>query len=70
MLTWPCRTGRKDKQLSAVAEGIETEKSARLLDSLGVEMLQGYWICEPKPLHELQAWMKVERNASSLEQLR
>lgn len=52
-----------------VAEGVETEKSARLLNQLGAEMLQGYWICSPKPLHELQAWLEVERKASSLERL-
>ena len=69
MLTWPCRNGRKDKQLSAVAEGIETEKSARLLDSLGVEMLQGYWICPPKSLDDLKAWLEVERKTPGLQGL-
>lgn len=44
-----------------VAEGIETEKSARLLESLGAEMLQGYWICPPKSLEDLKAWLDVER---------
>lgn len=44
-----------------VAEGIETEKSARLLESLGAEMLQGYWICPPKSLDDLKAWLDVER---------
>jgi len=52
-----------------VAEGVETEKSARLLNQLGAEMLQGYWICSPKPLHELQAWLEVERKAPSLQGL-
>ena len=44
-----------------VAEGIETEESARLLESLGAEMLQGYWICPPKSLDDLKAWLEVER---------
>lgn len=44
-----------------VAEGIETEKSAHLLESLGAEMLQGYWICPPKSLEDLKAWLDVER---------
>ena len=52
-----------------VAEGVETEKSACLLNQLGAEMLQGYWICSPKPLHELQAWLEVERKAPSLQGL-
>ncbi|SNB58692.1 diguanylate cyclase/phosphodiesterase [Marinobacter sp. es.042] len=50
-----------------VAEGVETEKSARLLNQLGAEMLQGYWICSPKPLHELQAWLEVESKTTGLQ---
>lgn len=49
-----------------VAEGIETEKSAHLLESLGAEMLQGYWICPPKSLDDLKAWLAVERKTSRL----
>lgn len=52
-----------------VAEGIETEKSARLLESLGAEMLQGYWICPPKSLDELKAWLAVERKTPGLQRL-
>lgn len=53
-----------------VAEGIETEKSARLLESLGAEMLQGYWICPPKSLEDLKAWLEVERKTTGLQGLR
>lgn len=53
-----------------VAEGVETDKSARLLDSLGAEMLQGYWICKPKSLDDLKTWLEVESKTSSLERLR
>ena len=52
-----------------VAEGIETEKSAHLLESLGAEMLQGYWICPPKPLDDLKAWLEVERKTPGLQGL-
>ena len=52
-----------------VAEGIETEKSARLLESLGAEMLQGYWICPPKSLDDLKAWLEVERKTTGLQGL-
>lgn len=44
-----------------VAEGVETEKSARLLNLLGAEMLQGYWICPPKSLDDLKAWLEIEK---------
>ncbi|MBY6071980.1 EAL domain-containing protein [Marinobacter salsuginis] len=53
-----------------VAEGIETEKSAHLLESLGAEMLQGYWICPPKSLDHLKAWLEVERKTTGLQGLR
>ena len=47
-----------------VAEGIETEKSAHLLESLGAEMLQGYWICPPNSLEDLKAWLDVGRQVT------
>ncbi|WP_240339450.1 EAL domain-containing protein [Marinobacter sp. BW6] len=49
-----------------VAEGVETEKSARLLNQLGAEMLQGYWICPPKALEELKVWMEAESEVNRL----
>lgn len=53
-----------------VAEGVETEQSAHLLESLGAEMLQGYWICPPKSLDDLRAWLAVERTTAGLQRLK
>ena len=44
-----------------VAEGVETEQSARLLQSLGADRLQGYWICPPKSLDDLTDWLEVNK---------
>lgn len=40
-----------------VAEGVETERAARLLACLGCDRLQGFWLCQPCELGELQAWL-------------
>ena len=52
--------------LRVVAEGVEDEATARLLRSLGIDVLQGYQIARPMPGHELAAWVddwqaRVER---------
>ena len=33
-----------------VAEGVENEKTLKLLDRLGVDYAQGFWIGRPEPL--------------------
>jgi EAL domain-containing protein (putative c-di-GMP-specific phosphodiesterase class I)/GGDEF domain-containing protein len=52
-----------------VGEGIEDAETAHRLKSHGCDMLQGYWLCKPKPLAELKAWLKnfetEERTARS-----
>lgn len=40
-----------------VAEGVETENAATLLRSMGADLLQGYWVCRPRTLRELEAWL-------------
>lgn len=40
-----------------VAEGVETEASARLLQQLGCDRIQGYWLCHPLPLAKLKLWL-------------
>lgn len=42
---------------SLVAEGVEDEKTARLLKEMGCDMMQGYWLCHPLPLEELKVWL-------------
>lgn len=42
--------------LSVVAEGVETQEEWDLVASLGVDVVQGYFIAKPMPADELLAW--------------
>jgi EAL domain-containing protein (putative c-di-GMP-specific phosphodiesterase class I)/GGDEF domain-containing protein len=41
-----------------VGEGVEDVETAHRLKSRGCDMLQGYWLCKPKPIAELKLWLK------------
>ncbi|AXE30683.1 hypothetical protein DK842_12735 [Chromobacterium phragmitis] len=41
--------------LEVVAEGVETESQAQVLEGLGCDVLQGYWLSRPVPAAELAA---------------
>ncbi len=40
-----------------VAEGVETEEQAQLLDAMGADLLQGYSFARPMPATELRQWV-------------
>ncbi|MDI9245826.1 EAL domain-containing protein [Marinobacter sp. CHS3-4] len=42
---------------TVVAEGVENAETTELLKTLGCDKLQGFWLCHPLPLHELQNWL-------------
>ncbi len=42
--------------LEVVAEGVESEAGARMLEAFGCDLLQGYWISRPLPGPALLAW--------------
>jgi diguanylate cyclase (GGDEF)-like protein/PAS domain S-box-containing protein len=44
--------------LSPVAEGVETEDDARLLQALGCRFAQGYLYARPMPENEITAWLR------------
>ena len=44
--------------LSPVAEGVEAEDDARLLQALGCRFAQGYLFARPMPEHEATAWLR------------
>ncbi|MFK7976157.1 MAG: putative bifunctional diguanylate cyclase/phosphodiesterase [Halioglobus sp.] len=46
-------------QLSAVAEGVETEEEFRFLSGLGVRAMQGYFFSKPVPADELQKLLGI-----------
>ena len=42
-----------------VAEGVVSEEIYDLLEILGCDIVQGYYLGEPLPAHELEAWMNA-----------
>lgn len=44
---------------TVVAEGVENEESAELLKTLNCDRLQGFWLCHPLPLPELEQWLNA-----------
>ena len=44
--------------LSPIAEGVEAEDDARLLQALGCRFAQGYLFARPMPEHEATAWLR------------
>lgn len=47
--------------MKVVAEGIETDRAATLLTSMGCDEGQGYLFCHPLPPAELEAWLVAHR---------
>jgi EAL domain-containing protein (putative c-di-GMP-specific phosphodiesterase class I) len=47
----------KSLNLTCVAEGVEDKKTAELLTSMGIELLQGYHYAKPMRIPEYMAWL-------------
>lgn len=45
--------------MSCVAEGVETDETAQLLEKLQVEALQGYLIAPPMPVEAVPSWLAI-----------
>jgi len=52
--------------LSVVAEGVEDQESWDILDSLGCDVIQGYYISRPLPVKDFEPWY-IEYSLSLLE---
>lgn len=48
-------------EMACVAEGVETEAVARLLEQLNVNALQGFLIAPPMPVEAIPAWLAIWR---------
>lgn len=48
----------KQLTLRTVAEGVETKEVWNLMNSLGCDLAQGYFMARPMPLTHLSAWAK------------
>lgn len=46
-----------------VAEGVEDDKTAELLEGMGCDMIQGYLLTPPLPFDELVAWLSNQSGA-------
>jgi EAL domain-containing protein (putative c-di-GMP-specific phosphodiesterase class I) len=46
-------------EMTCVAEGVETEEVARLVEELGAYNLQGYLIARPLPVQSVGAWLTI-----------
>ncbi|NOU01728.1 MAG: EAL domain-containing protein [Gallionella sp.] len=49
----------KSLNLSCVAEGVEDRRTAELLTSMGVEMLQGFHFAKPMSIPDYFAWLAI-----------
>lgn len=52
----------KSLDMECVAEGVEDARSADLLGSMGVEILQGYHFAKPMPIDDYLAWLAARTN--------
>jgi diguanylate cyclase (GGDEF)-like protein/PAS domain S-box-containing protein len=52
-------------ELSTVAEGVETEAQARLLDAMGCDEFQGFYFNRPLPVKEIEQLLKDNQDFSS-----
>lgn len=50
----------KNLNLSTVAEGVETEEDFKILQELGVDQVQGYYVSRPLFPDDLLNWIKTE----------
>ncbi len=51
--------------LSVVAEGVENQRTMRLLEGLGCDVLQGFYISRPVDEAALLEWLRVNQSAQS-----
>jgi EAL domain-containing protein (putative c-di-GMP-specific phosphodiesterase class I) len=47
----------RNMELASIAEGVETEEIATLVESLGVDAMQGYLIARPLAAEALPQWL-------------
>lgn len=48
--------------LKVVAEGVEDEETARILDSYNCDVLQGYWFSKPLTVADFEQWLAKKNN--------
>jgi EAL domain-containing protein (putative c-di-GMP-specific phosphodiesterase class I) len=56
-----------DLSLSVIAEGVEDAGTVLVLQSMGCNVVQGYWLARPMPASALLSWLEVRRRHQSRE---
>ena len=51
-------------RLKVIAEGVETAAEWQLVDTLGCDEVQGYWVCRPLPVGAVEAWLQRQLPAA------
>ncbi|MDL0431042.1 EAL domain-containing protein [Marinobacter sp. TBZ242] len=54
---------------SVVAEGVETQETLELLDEMGCDMVQGYFLTPPLPVGEMTLWLDEQAQQEENRQL-
>jgi len=44
-------------QLGVIAEGVEDKETMAQLKHLGCDLVQGYYVCKPKPWYDIENWL-------------
>jgi EAL domain-containing protein (putative c-di-GMP-specific phosphodiesterase class I) len=52
--------------LNVIAEGVENAEAWRVLENLGCDMVQGYFVSRPLPPQEFLGWMNDSGWGASL----
>lgn len=56
-----------DLSLSVIAEGVEDAGTVLVLQSMGCNVVQWYWLTRPMPASALLSWLEVRRRQQSRE---
>lgn len=47
--------------LNVIAEGVENSKTWSMLSDMGCDSAQGFYMCDPLPIEELEAWLTTSK---------
>ena len=59
----------KSMGLSIVAEGAETQEQINMLESLGCDIVQGFFFSKALPVHEFRQWLKNYETSAKVKDL-
>ena len=51
---------------TVVAEGVENEKTLKLLESMGCDLIQGFIVARPQPFDRIITWLESQPSRSRI----